>query len=446
MDSQIEQITSVECRVRVTVPWTTVGPRLDNKLRDLGKRARVPGFRPGKVPPRVLEKMFGKSARAELANELFQETFETAMSSHKATPLTKPVLESSALEKGEDFSYAARFEIAPKIEPKDYKGVPVRRRPAVVDEEKVQAELAKKQEELTEIRPIEGEREKTQPDDVWTVDIDGTIGDEPLKRKDIEIVIGSTANEIVPGLSDAMADFELAFVGQTKQLRFVPPEDRVKAQFRGQEVKLTVAVREVRERVVPELDDEFARDTGDAETLEELTEQIRKKIEEEDADVAEREARQRLVEALLERNDFDPAPSMIAREVQAQVQQFKRQLSQQGLTLQQIGSSDARMADNMRPQATFNVKAFLLLEAIRSAEGLEVPEEEIDAEVKLMAEAQGQNPARLRATMEKNNQLLLLRAQMREERVLDFLMNAAEVTVEADPEPEAADGSESSQA
>jgi trigger factor len=436
MDSQIEQITPVECRVRVTVPWATVEPRLDTKLRDLGRRARVPGFRPGKVPPRVLEKMFGKSARAELANELFQETFETAMASHAARPLTQPVLEASNLEKGEAFSYAARFEIAPKIEPKDYKGVPVRRRPAVVDEAKIEAELAKKQEELTEIRPIEGEREKTQAGDVWTIDIDGTIGDEPVKRKDLEIVIGSTANEVIPGLSAAMEELELALVGKTTQLSFVPPEERVKPEFRGAEVKLTVAVRDVRERVVPALDDEFARDTGDAESLAELTEQIRKRIEEEDGELAEREARQRLVEALLERNAFDPAPSMVSREVQAQVQEFKRQIAQQGLTLKQIGSSDARMAESMRPQATFNVKAFLLLEAIRTAENIDVPEEEIEAEIKQMAEAQGQNPARLRATMEKNNQLLLLRAQMREERVLDFLMNAAEVTVEADPEPE----------
>src|SRR5690606_22870728 len=112
----------------------------------------------------------------------------------------------------------------------------------------------------------------------------------------------------------------------------------------------------------------------------------------------------------------------------------------QGLTLQQIGSSDSRMAEQMRPQATFNVKAFLLLEAIRSAEGIEVPEDEIEAEVKEMAEAQGQNPARLRATMEKNNQLLLLRAQLREERVLDFLMSAAEVTEAPDPEEPAEDG------
>lgn len=440
MDSQIEQITPVECRVRVTVPWSEVGPRLDDKLRTLGKKARVPGFRPGKVPQRVLEKMFGKGVRQELANELFQETFQTAMSSHSANPLTQPVLESSSLEQGEGFIYAARFEIAPKIEPKDYKGVPVRRRPPIVTDDKIAAELKKKQEELTELRPIntegEGARTKTAPGDVWTVDIDGYIGTEPLNRKDLEVKIGTTEGEVVPGLAAAMADLELSLVGQTRDVVFVPPQERVKPQFRGAEVKLKIGLRDVRETFVPELDDELARDTGEAETLDELREQIRKKLETEDGDVAEREARQRLVEALLERNDFSPAPSMVTREVQAQVEQFKRQLSQQGLTMKQLGTNEQQMAENMRPQATFNVKAFLLLEAIRKAEGIDVPEEEIDAEIKQMAEEKGQNPARLRATMEKNQQLLLLRAQMREERVLDFLMGAAVVTEAPDPEPE----------
>lgn len=437
MDSQIEQITPVECRVRVTIPWTDVSPRIDTKLRDLKRTAKIPGFRPGKIPPKVIEQMFGKSVRAELARDLVQETFETAVVSHKTTPLTQPVLESSSLEEGEAFTYQARFEVAPKIEPKDYLGVPVRRRPAIVDQDKVAALLQKKREELTEIRPIEaGSREKTQPGDMWTVDFDGTIGTEPLSRKDVQIEIGKEGGDVIPGLGNALADLDLAAVGQTRQVTFVPSEDRVKPQYRGQDVKLTVALREVRTKVVPELDDEFARDTGEAETLAELEAKYREQVSQDDSDTAEREARQRLVESLLERNPFEPAPSLVTREAQAQAQMFKQQLARQGMTLNQIGMNEARLSQSMRAQASFNVKAFLLLEAIREKEGLDVTEEELAAEVAEQAEAQGQNPARLRATMEKNNQILVLRAQMREDRVLEFLMGKADLTEAPDPEPE----------
>ncbi len=437
MDSHIEQITPVECRVRVSIPWTDVSPRLDTKLRELKKTAKIPGFRQGMVPPKVIERMFGKSVRAELARDLVQETFETAVVSHKTTPLTQPVLESSKLELGEAFTYAARFEVSPKLEPKDYLGVAVRRRPAIVDQAKVDAALQKKREELTEIRPIEpGSREQTQAGDVWTVDFDGTIGSEPLSRKDVQIEIGKVGGDVVPGLGDALADLPLAAVGQTREVKFIPAEDRVKPQFRGQDVKLTVALREVRMKVVPALDDDFARDTGDAETFAELEAKVRAEVSQEDGDTAEREARQRLVEALLERNPFEPAPSLVTREAQAQVQLFKQQISRQGLTLKQIGMTEARLSQSMRAQATFNVKAFLLLESIREKEGLDITEDELEAEVKEMAEAQGQNPVRLRATMEKNNQILVLRAQMREDRVLEFLMGKAELTESPDPEPE----------
>lgn len=438
MESQIEQITPVECRVSVTIPWVEVSPRLDTKLRELRKTARIPGFRQGKVPPTMIEKMFGKSVRAELARDLVQETFETAVVSHKTTPLTQPVLEDSSLEPGQAFTYKARFEVAPKIEPKDYLGVPVRRRPAIVDQAKVDALLQKKRDELTEIRPIEaGSREHTQAGDVWTIDIDGKIGSDPLARKDLQVEVGKEAGEFVPGLSKQLEGLELAAVGQTRSISFVPDETRVKEQYRGQEVKLTVALREVRQRVVPALDDDFARDTGEAESLAELQGKYADQVKQEDADVAERDARQRLVEALLERNPFDPAPSLVSREAQAQAQMFKQQLQRQGLSLKQLGMTDARLMASMRAQATFNVKAFLLLEAIREKETIDVTEEELDAEVREMAEAQGQNPARLRATMEKNNQILVLRAQMREDRVLEFLMGKAEITEAPDPEPEA---------
>jgi trigger factor len=438
MQSEIERISAVECRVRVQVPWADVSARLDGKMRDLQRQVRLPGFRPGKVPGHVLERLYGKSVRDEVARDLVQETFQTAVVRHATTPLTQPVLESSAIRNGEGFTYAARFEVAPQLDPADYVGVPVRRRPAVVEDAQVEQAIEKKREALTELHPIDpGERDRTAPGDVWTVDIEGTFGDQDVSRKDVRIEIGHPEREYLPGLSDQLLDLEVSALGQTRQLEFEPPQERVPDAFKGRRARLTLGFREVRKKFVPELDDEFARDTGEGETLAELRENVRTTLLEEDRTDAERAARRRLVEALLERNPVEPAPSMVAREVAAQVEAFKRQLGRQGLSLRQVGTTEGQLAQRMRPQARFNVQAFLLLDAIGKKEGIDVSDDELDAEVKGLAEEQGQNFARMRATMEKNQQLLVLRAQMREERILDFLMGKAEITEAPDPDPNA---------
>jgi trigger factor len=438
MQSTIERISPVECRVKVEIPWSDVSARLDEKMRDLRHRAKVPGFRPGKVPPAVIERMFGKSVRAELARDLVTETFQTAVSQHQATPLTQPVLESSSLETGSPFTYAARFEVPPKIEPTGYTGVPVRRRPTVLDEAKAAAELEKRREQLTELRPLpEGEtRETTAEGDVWTVDVEGSLGEVRLSRKDVRVDIGVDKNEFVPGLAAALADTPLASVGSARQLRFVPAEERVRPELRGKEAVLTVGLREVRVKHVPALDDDFARDTGEAESLDELKQKIADELRNQDSELAERQARRRLVQALLERNSFEPAPSMVAREVSAQVDATKRQLAQQGLRLSNVGTNENELARRIRPQALFNVKAYLLLDAVGKAENLDVSDEEFDAELEKVAEEGGQNVARMRAQMEKSGQLVLMRAQMREEKILDFLMEKAEVTEAPDPQGE----------
>jgi trigger factor len=438
MESSIERISEIECRVKVEIPWDEVSGRLSAKMKDLQRRARLPGFRPGKVPPQVLERMFGKGVREELANDLVQETFQTAVTRHATVPLTQPVLESHRLDKGQPFTYEARFEVPPRIEPKDYVGVPVRRRPAVADEAKIAAEIERKREELAELRPLPEDetREITAPHDVWTVDVEGELGGQRMSRKDVQLEIGSTKNEPIPGLSAALFDTRLDQVGSVRTLRFTPPAERVREELRGKEAVVQVGLREVKVKVLPELDDELARDTGEAETLEELRGKIADRIREADAEEAEREARRRLVVTLLERNSFEPAPSMVAREVQAQVEQTKRQLANQGLRLAALGMSEGQLAQRIRPQATFNVKAFLLLDSIGKGESIDVSDEDFEAELAKEAEESGQNLARMRATMEKNGQLVLLRAQMREERILDFLMGKAEITEAEDPPEE----------
>lgn len=438
MESSIERISPVECRVKVEIPWTDVSNRLTDKMRDLRRQARLPGFRAGKVPPQVLEKRFGKGVREELAGELVQETFQTAMTEHETQPLTQPVVEESSLEKQQPFRYQARFEVRPDIEPKDYTGVEVRRRPAVVDSAKVDADLEERRKKLTELRPLpeDEKREETAAGDVWTIDVEGTLGEQRVARKDVRVDIGETENEFIPGLSAALESLKLSEVGSIKTITFTPPEDRIRAELKGQEAKLELGLREVRLKYVPELDDEFAKDTGDAETLEELKAKISEDIKKADGEEAEREARRRLLTSLLEGNEFEPAPSMVAREVAAQLDQTKRQLAQQGMRLEHMGTNEQQYAARIRPEALFNVKAFLLLDAIGKKETIEVSDEDVNARVNEMAEESGQNVDRMRASMEKSGQLLMIQAGLREERIFDFLMEKAKVTEAPDPEPE----------
>jgi len=436
MHSTIERISPVECRVKVEIPWSDISGRLDTKMRELTLRAKLPGFRPGKVPTHVIERRFGRGIRQELANDLVEETFASAIAQHATIPLTKPVVEASSLEGGSPFTYAARFEVAPEVTPKDYVGVPIRRRPAIAEPAKVEAELKRLQDQLTELRPLqEGlERTETQPGDVWIVDVDGTLGAQRISRKDVRVDIGGGATELVPGLGEAMAGLKLAQVGTVLPVKFTPPQAKVRAEQRGQEANLMLGLRDVRTKHVPALDDDFARDTEQADSLEELKEKLANTAREEDAERAERDARQRLVQTLLERNPFDPAPSMIAREIAAEVDHTKRQLAQQGLKLSALRTTEGELAARIRPQATLNVRAFLLLDAIGRAENLRVDEAQFEEELQKMAEQSGQNVARMRASMDKDGQLLLLRAQLREQKILDFLMERAVVTEAPDPE------------
>lgn len=441
MESQLEKISSVECRVRVTIPWNQLEGRFNGKFRELKSRVRLPGFRPGKVPMPMLERLYGGSVRQELAQDLVQETFETAVGQHDTKPLTQPVMESGTIEREQDFTYTARFEIAPTIEPTDYEGLEVRRRPAATDEAKVESRIEQKQRELTEIQPIpeDSDRAATRDGDIWTVDVVGSLGAQDINVKDARIEIGS-AQELLPGMNAQLADLQLSEVGSTKSVTYMPPQDNLKPEFKDQEVKVEIALREVREKLVPELDDEFAKDTGEAESMEELRSKYAAEVLEEDQAEAEREARLRLVKDILEKNDFDPAPSMIDREVAAQVDMYRRQLASQGLTFEAIGANPASMSEQMRPQATFNVKAFLLLDAIGKKEEIDVTDEELDAEIKEMAKERNQNPERMRAQMEKSQEIILVRAQMREERILDMLMERSTVTEAPDPEPSAEGG------
>ncbi|RMH00259.1 MAG: trigger factor [Deltaproteobacteria bacterium] len=439
VESNIEEVGPVECRVRVEIPWEEVEPRIRRRLGELRRRVRIRGFRPGKAPAKMVERMFRKDVEREIAADLVEETFPEVTGEHGKRVIGGPTVEELDVEAGKGVRYAARFEVPPTVEPTDYKGIEVRRRPVEVDPAEVDQRLERMRQELAEVEPIPEDAmdRTTEAGDVWTVDLEGTIGDEPIERTDVRVEIGAPdAASFLPGLAQAMSDLSRKDVGSTKTVEFELPTEGIRPEFAGAKVRLTLGLRSVQHKRIPDLDDEFARDTGKADSLEELRKQIEDEIREREQLEAEREARMRLVQSLLERNDFEVGPRLVGQEVAARIDGFKRQLAAQGLRVEQLGMSDERLWEQFAPEATFNVKAFLLLDAIAKAEGIEVSDEEFDKAVEELAEERNTTAGRLAAQMERSGEAVLLRAQLREEKVLDFLMEQANVTEAPDPTPE----------
>jgi trigger factor len=405
MQVKIEDVSPVEKKLIVSVPWMTVDTRMGDAFRELAKNVNLKGFRKGKVPRTVLERMFGKRVRAEVAGQLVRESFVTAVTEHNLQAVSEPrVDEVPQIVTGQPFSFAATVEAA------------------------VDMALEQLRREQTELRPIEG-RETLADSDVVAVAIKGTVGEHPIDRPQLVIDLGDAEREPLPGLRQALVG--LPIKSENHELTIAMPEEHEHHELRGQAAVLTVSVLDARAKDVPELDDELAKDTGRAETLEELRAVVRKELEERVRSDIQDEVRKDALAELVKRNPIPVAQSLVDRAVENKYQRLRQML---GMQPGDGGELDSDLRDKLRASSLDEVRGQLLLDTIATAENIEVAAEELDERVARLARAQGQAPGRLKQEMERDGRLDSLQFQMRQEKTLDKLVEHAEVT-EREPPP-----------
>src|SRR4051794_9286523 len=300
MQVTVSEISPVEKKVAVEIPWPYVSQKLDEAYKDLSKGVALKGFRKGKVPRPMLEKMFGRQVEQEVIKQLVQESFVTAANQHDIQPVAEPVVDDAHLHKGKNFQYSARVEVRSVVEPKDYEGLELGQRAPKVGDEDVQRALERKQQELTEFKAIEGRKELAATD-VAVIDVTGTVGERKFDKEAMMVELAETAREPVPGLGKALVgvpvdakDHQVTFVLPTKEAN---PD--IAAELSGASVALKITVKEAREKQMPALDDEFAKDTGEADTLSELREKLRAKLLTDNGKAAREELKADLVKELL---------------------------------------------------------------------------------------------------------------------------------------------------
>src|SRR5215813_4471899 len=393
MQVRIEDVSPVEKKMFVEVPWETVSQKLGDAYKELGKGVALKGFRKGKVPRPVLEQVYGPRINAEVATQLVRESFFRASEQHKLAPVAEPRVEEAApIKKGQPFTFAAIIEIRGDVQPHDYTGLPIERRILTVPESAVDEALAQLRREHTELRPIEG-RELTAPGDIVGLSVTGTIGEHQINQPQFAVDLDDEEREPLPGMRQALTGVPLDT--KDKKIEITVPDDHKDESVRGRKADLTVTILEARAKEVPELDDEFAKDTGKADTLDGLRAALRKELEEREQSVIDREAREGVLRELIKKNQIPVAASLVEHAVEMQYARLRQMLvmkPERG----NPGLND-ELRDKMRPAVADEVRGQLLLEAIADKEGLTIADDELAKHIELTAKQRNVAPAKLRA-------------------------------------------------
>jgi len=409
-------------RLEVTVPLARVRHAYEDAYRDLAKNARVKGFRPGKVPRAVLERMFRSSLGEEIERALVNETLGAALAQAGVEPVATPAIDASPPQADRDFRYHALVEIRPPIELPALEGLPGRRRIALVGDEEIERAI----EDLRHRHaPLIEESPGTAAANghILTIDFVGRVNGVPFEGgsgRDVEFELGS--GRFLPGFEEQLIG---AAAGDDRAVSVTLPERFAVAEIAGKTAEFSVHIAEVKRRVLPALDDEFAKDVSDFETLDALRDDIHKHQREAREQAASTELRQSVLGALAERTPFEIPPGA----TDAQLERRLRLAVQlhPGVPHDALHAQVDRWREEWRPDAEREVRERWLLDAVAEARQVAVDAAEVAARIERMASARGVAPAGLREEFGDEWLDTSIRGDLRREKALDFLVSAAKV-------------------
>jgi trigger factor len=426
MQVRIEDVSPVEKKLVVEVPWETVSEKLGSAYRELGKGVALKGFRKGKVPRAVLEQVYGGRVNAEVAYELVRESFLRANQEHKLTAVAEPrVDKADPIKKGQPFKFEAIVEVRGDVVPQDYTSLPIEKRKLAVPESAVDEQLAQLRREHTELRPIEG-REVTAAGDILGLSVTGTIGEHQIHQPQFAVDLDDEEREPLPGMRVALLG--LPIDTKDKKLEIEVPEDFKDENIRGRKAELTVTILEARAKEIPELDDEFAKDTGKADTLDGLRAALRKELEDRETEAIDREAREGVLRELIKKNQIPVASSLVERAVEVQYQRLRQLLGMKPDRNDPTAGLTDVLREKMRPAGADEVRGQLLLEAIAEKENIAVTDAEVGQHIEETAKSRNVAAAKLRAEWQRDGRLDNVTYSLRQDKVLQFLVEKAIVT------------------
>jgi trigger factor len=423
MQVTAQRISPVVMQLQIEVPADAVKAEMEKAYRALEKKAHVKGFRPGKAPRNVLVQLFGAQVTNDVANNLVNETLPKALNDKNVQPVNTPSVEAGRLDAKTPFAYTARFEVQPDVEEVVYEGFELVRPSVEVTDAMVDAELDQLRQRHATLKTPEPLR-PAKSGDVLTVDF--TLALDGVEVKDaggqgVQLELGS--GQVVPELEAALIGKS---VGETAEAETAFPEGHPRPDFRGKTGKFSVSVTDLKERVLPEIDDELAKDAGDFASLDALKQDIKEKVGKALKERAETSLAEQIVAKLNEKNPLEVPPSLVEQQRRIMEQEVAMQARRFGarFTREQIEQLYAQI----NADAERKVRAGLLMAAIAKKNEFKVTDEDLEKAYAELAEETGKNVAKVKAEYRDAQRRQLLIGMVLEDKILDFIESKSTIT------------------
>jgi trigger factor len=427
MQVNVEHLSSIKKKINFEIPADRVLAETQKAFAEIRKRAVIPGFRKGKAPEGLIRKSYQGQVESDVIKNLFNDHYFSYIQENKIFPVAHPEIDADNLVEGVPFKFSATIEVYPQIVVNEYEGFEVVKEKFVADDQAVDARIQQLRDNMSRLQPVAEERPAANGDHV-VIDFEGFVDGKAIEggaATDHLLELGS--NSFIPGFEDQVVGMN---IGEQKRIPLTFPEEYHSAELSGKEVEFAVTLKEIKVKVVPELDDAFAQECGEFATFAELKAKVAETIEKQELDRIERDFKDALVKQLIEKNDFELPAVMIERQLASMLENTKQRLQYQRMTLEMMGLDEQKYMEQFRPVAASQVKGALLLHELAEKTGLTVNESDIEARLQKISAESGQDYDRISKYYLQNADAKQgLEEQIREEKVLD-LVAAKAVVVE----------------
>ena len=405
MKVNVESVSAIERKLSIEVEAAVISAELTLAYTALSHRVKVPGFRPGKVPRRILEQRFKVQVHDDVAQRVAERAYLQAVADHKLPVVDSPRVSNPPIQVNAPFSFEVRVQVRPEVTPKDYAGLTLTRHEVKVDEAKVDEQLKRLQDANTKLEITAG-RDAAQVGDFAVIDYTVSVEGKPLSNAAGEgTVVEVAAGDLLRGNIEALAGLKL---GEQRDVSFTFPDDYAAEEAKGKAATFHCTLKELKHKVVPPLDDAFAKQVEGGETLEELKGRIRKDIEEGEKSRLAITEREELLQALVAKNAFEVPGAMVERGIDFMLRGALSSMMGRGMDPRTMNLDFGRLREELRAKAELEVRGSLLLEAIADVEKLTVSDEELET----AAKARGITEASAKDG---------LRQRLREDKAVDFV-------------------------